>query len=95
MGKSEVAINQDRLQLVFRALGLVHEHLLGDFFSPLHAVQLVVGVAVQHRPTQELCQGLLQTTRVRMRERRNMDIRSDRAAPYITLTYVKVLLLSH
>lgn len=51
--------DQNGLQLGFGALGLVHEHLLGDLFPPLHTVQPVVGVAVQHGPAQELSQGLV------------------------------------
>ncbi len=67
--QSQVDTYQNGLQLIFGASGLVHEHLLGDVLPPLHAVQPVIGVAVQHRPTQELCQGLVQTTRVRKNER--------------------------
>lgn len=69
-----VDTDQNGLQLIRGAFGLVHEHLLGDVFPVLHTVQPVVGVAVQHRPAQELCQGLEQM-RVRKDERRR------RAAP--------------
>ena len=69
MQESQVDTDQNGLHLVSSASGLVHEHLLGDVFPVLHAVQPVVGVAVQHRPTQELCQGLVPATRVRENER--------------------------
>lgn len=68
--QSLVDTDQNGLHLIFGASGLVHEHLLGDVLPPLHAVQLVMGVADQHRPAQELCQGLVQTTRVRKNERK-------------------------
>lgn len=60
---NHVDTDQNGLHLVRGAFGLVHEHLLGNFFPPFHTVQLVVGVTVQHRPPQELCQGLVQTQR--------------------------------
>lgn len=49
--ESQVDTDQNGLQLTGGASGLVQEHLLGDVFPVLHAVQPVIGVAVQHRPT--------------------------------------------
>lgn len=66
----QVDTDQNGLQLFRCASALVHEHLLGNVFPVLHTVQLVVGVAVQHRPAQELCQGLEQTMSVRKNERK-------------------------
>lgn len=51
MEESQVDTDQNGLQLTGGASGLVQEHLLGDVFPVLHAVQPVIGVAVQHRPT--------------------------------------------
>lgn len=52
--------DQNGLQLILCAFGLVHQHLLRNIFPVLHTVQLVVGVAVEHRPAKELRQGLNQ-----------------------------------
>ena len=46
--QSQVDTDQNGLQLIFGALGLVQEHLLGDFSPVLHTVQPVIGVADQH-----------------------------------------------
>lgn len=84
MKGSQADTDQNGLQLIFGAFGLVHEHLLGDIFPVLHTVQLVVGVAVQYWPAQELCQGLEQTMRVRRKERKETDQASELVTP-ITL----------
>lgn len=68
MEERQVNTDQNGLHLVVGAFGLVHEHLLSNVFPVFHTVQLVVGVAVQHRPTQELCQGLVQTKTMRHME---------------------------
>lgn len=81
--------NQNGLQLIRGTSGLVHEHLLGDILPPLHTVQLVIGVTVQHWPAEELCQGLVQTTRSRKHEKKEAG--STELWPRITLIYIKLL----
>lgn len=50
--------HQDGLNVAERGLCLVHEHFLGHLFAPLCPVQLVIGVAVQGGPAEELGQRL-------------------------------------
>lgn len=82
--------NQNGLHLCRGTFGLVHEHLLGDVFPPLHAVQLVIGVTVQHWPPKELRQGLVQTARSRKREKRKQQLTPHH--PDLHRTPVKALL---
>lgn len=91
MEQSQVDTDQNGLHLVFGASGLVHEHLLGDVLPPLHAVQPVIGVAVQHRPAQELRQGLAQTARGRNTSKQE----ATQPSPCITMMHFQLLLLPH
>lgn len=74
MPGAELGTDQNGLQLIFGAFRLVHEHLLCDVFPIFHAIQFVIGVTVQHGPTQELRQGLRwkrKTTKPVMREEKS------------------------
>lgn len=68
--------NQNGLQLIRGTSGLVHEHLLGDILPPLHTVQLVIGVTVQHWPAEELCQGLVQQRDQESMRKKKQDLLS-------------------
>lgn len=51
---------KDVLNLIISTFDVVQHHILGDVFPVLQLIHFVICVCVEDRPTQKLCQSLLE-----------------------------------